>query len=66
MMMMVVNLINDWFWWFEPVHCLPPAHCFPRLKSERFFVGSHLSEPTISLQDQSNPERIRGSAAFTK
>jgi hypothetical protein len=48
MVVVVVNLINGSFWWFSPVHCLPPVHCFPRLKSERFLVGSHLSEPTIT------------------
>jgi hypothetical protein len=47
-MMMMINLIDDWFWWFDRLHCLSRLHCFPRLKSERFLVGSHLSEPTIS------------------
>ncbi len=41
MMMMMINLINDWFWWFSRAHRLLSAHRFPRLKSERFLVGSH-------------------------
>jgi hypothetical protein len=39
--MMMVNLINDWFWWFSLLHCLSSLHCFPRLKSERFLVDFH-------------------------
>jgi hypothetical protein len=48
-MMMMINLINDWFWWFNDLQCLSRLHRFLRLKSERFLVGSHLSEPTIKL-----------------
>jgi hypothetical protein len=40
-MMMMINLINDWFWWFSLLHCLSSLHCFSRLKSERFLVDSH-------------------------
>jgi hypothetical protein len=40
-MMMMINSINDWFWWFCLTHRLSLTHRFLRLKSERFLVGSH-------------------------
>jgi hypothetical protein len=41
MMVVMINLIDDWFWWFDDLQCLPCLHRFPRLKSVRFLVGSH-------------------------
>jgi hypothetical protein len=56
MMMMMVNFINDWFWWFSPVHCLSLVHCFPRLKSERFLVGSHEASRRLSEREKPREE----------
>jgi hypothetical protein len=39
-MIMMINSINDWFWWFCLTHRLSLTHRFSRLKSERFLVGS--------------------------
>jgi hypothetical protein len=47
-MMMMINLIDDWFWWFDRLHSLSRLHCFSRLKSDRFLIGFHLSESTIN------------------
>jgi hypothetical protein len=41
MMMMMINLFNDWFWWFSWIHRLSRIHRFSRLKSERFLIDFH-------------------------